>query len=130
MPFFSKKSFPTNSERFAIFTNPAFFKTSKALTEFDLFSILDDVNLKFLYNKLNNLTTLDINWYKIFYNLQKLSDDEIILNYHNNPKNFGNNLIMQNKTKCLGMRDFMIEHSLERFLGYICKYNNLNIIEV
>ena len=98
--------------------------------KYNLFSILDEVNLKFLYNKLNNLTTLDINWYKIFYNLHKLSDNEIILHYRNYPTNFGNNLIMQNKTKCLGMRDFMIEHSLERFLGYICKYNNLNIIEI
>jgi hypothetical protein len=98
--------------------------------KFDLFSILDIVNLKFLYNKLNNLSTLDINWYKIFYNLHKLSDDEIILHYRNYPTNYGNNLIMQHKTKCLGMRDFMIEHSLERFLGYICKNNNLNIIEV
>jgi hypothetical protein len=99
-------------------------------SRFDLFSILDIINLKFLYNKLNNLTTLDINWYKIFYNLHKLSDEEIILHYRTHPTNYGNNLIMQHKTKCLGMRDFMIEHSLERFLGYICKYNNLNIIEV
>ena len=112
------------------FKNLEFAAGTFFYAKFDVFSILDDINLKFLYNKMNNLTTLDINWYKIFYNLQKLSDDEIILNYHNNPKNFGNNLIMQNKTKCLGMRDFMIEHSLERFLGYICKYNNLNIIEV
>ena len=98
--------------------------------KFDLFSILDVVNLKFLYNKLNNLKTLDINWYKIFYKLHKLSDDEIIIHYRNYPTNYGNNLIMQHKSKSLGMRDFMIEHSLERFLGYICKYNNLNIIEV
>ena len=49
-------------------------------------------------------------------NLHKLSDNEIILHYNTSSTNFGNNLIMQNKTKCLGMRDFMIEHSLERFL--------------
>ena len=98
--------------------------------EYNLFSILDEINLKFLYNKLNNLNTLDINWYKIFYNLHKLSDSEIILHYQKYPTNYGNNLIMQHKTNCLGMRDFMIEHSLERFFGYLCKYNNLNIIEV
>ena len=46
------------------------------------------------------------------------------------PKNYKNNLDFQKKTACSGMRDFMIEHALERFFGYLCKKNDLTMVEV
>ena len=48
----------------------------------------------------------------------------------NKEKNYKNNLDLQSKTNCSGMRDFMIEHALERFFGYLCKKMDYNMIEV
>jgi hypothetical protein len=110
------------------FQNLEFITGTFFYANFDIFNVLDSINLKFLYYKLNDLNTLDTNWYKLFYNLNNLNNNEIKNHYKNNKSNFGNNLIMQSKTKCLGMRDFMFEHALERFFGYMCKYNDLIII--
>ena len=88
-------------------------------------------NIKILYNKLNDENTLDINWYKIFYELKNKNDDYIINHWKKNKKkNYGNNLELQIKTKCSGMRDFMIEHALERFFGYLNKYKNYIMLEI
>ena len=100
-------------------------------SKFEIFNIFNDVNIRFIYNKLNDLDTLDLNWYSIFYNLD--TQDQIIIKNHYNKyseKNYKNNLDFQNKTGCSGMRDFMIEHALERFFGYLCRKNNLTMIEV
>ena len=99
-------------------------------SKFDVFDMLNIINIRFIYDKLNDFNSLDINWYKIFYNLHKLNSDELIKHYKNNKQNYGNNLIMQYKTNCSGMRDFMLEHALERFLGYLCKYKNYKIIKI
>ena len=98
--------------------------------KFEIFSLLDEINLKFIYNKLNDINTLDYNWYKIYYNLKNFTTEEIENHYKKNSNNYANNLTLQDKTNCSGMRDFMIEHALERFFGYMCRENNLSIIEL
>ena len=101
------------------------------ISKFDVFNIFNKNNIKILYNKLNDENTLDINWYKIFYELKNKNDDYIINHWKKNKKkNYGNNLELQIKTKCSGMRDFMIEHALERFFGYLNKYKNYIMLEI
>jgi len=100
-------------------------------SKFDVFDALDINHLKLIYNQLNDFESLDINWYSIFYNLKNKSDEYIIEHWKNNKgKKFGNNLELQYKTDCQGMRDFMIEHALERFFGYLNKNKNYNMVEV
>ena len=100
-------------------------------SRFDVFDVFTKNNIKLLYNELNDFETIDINWYSIFYNLKNKSNEYIIQHYKNNKfKNFGNNLELQNKTNCSGMRDFMIEHALERFFGYLNKNKKYSMIEV
>ena len=100
-------------------------------SRFDVFDTLDSNHLKLIYNQLNDFESLDINWYSIFYNLKNKSDEYIIEHWNNNrEKNFGNNLELQYKTDCQGMRDFMLEHALERFFGYLNKNKNYTMVEV
>ena len=116
-----------NLERFKLeFAIGTFF-----YSKFEVFDIFNEVNIKFVYNNLNNLSTLDTNWYSIFYNLNTNDIVKIKKHYNeNSKKNYRNNLEFQKKTSCSGMRDFMIEHALERFFGYLCKKNNYNMTEV
>ena len=101
------------------------------ISKFDVFNIFNKNNIKILYNKLNDENTLDINWYKIFYELKNKNDDYIKNHWkRNKKKNYGNNLELQIKTKCSGMRDFMLEHALERFFGYLNKYKNYSMLEI
>ena len=100
-------------------------------SRFDVFDIFDINHLKLIYNQLNDFESLDKNWYSIFYNLKNNNDSEIVEHWKNNKgKNFGNNLELQYKTGCQGMRDFMIEHALERFFGYLNKNKNYTMVEV
>jgi len=100
-------------------------------SKFDVFDLLNKNHIKLLYNKLNDFESLDINWYKIFYNLQNKDDTFILEHYDKNKKtNYGNNLELQKKTNCSGMRDFMLEHALERFFGYLNKNKNYTMVEV
>ena len=100
-------------------------------SRFDVFDILDSVNLRYLYNKLNDFTTLDTNWYALFYHIQYKNDEQIKEHWFNNQhKNFSNNLHLQYKTECQGMRDNMIEHALERFFGYINKCHGYKMVEI
>lgn len=116
-----------NLERFKLeFAIGTFF-----YSKYEIFDIFNEINIKFIYNKLNDENTLDINWYSIFYNLNTHNVNKIEKHYEENlEKNFKNNLDFQKKTNCSGMRDFMIEHALERFFGYLCKKYNYNMIEV
>ena len=98
-------------------------------SKFKVFDKLDEINIRFIYDKLNDYESLDINWYKIFYNLPKLNQNEVREHFYHHSNNFGNNLSMQCKTNCSGMRDFMLEHALERFFGYLAKYQNYQIIK-
>ena len=100
-------------------------------SRFDVFEILDSNHIKLIYNQLNDYKSIDINWYSIFYNIKNKSDEFIIDHWiKNKNKNFGNNLELQYKTDCQGMRDFMIEHALERFFGYLNKNMNYTMVEV
>lgn len=99
-------------------------------SKFKVFDKLDEINIRFIYDKLNDNNSLDINWYKIFYNLPKLNQNEVKDHFYHNSNNYGNNLSMQCKTDCSGMRDFMLEHALERFFGYLAKYQNYQIIKI
>ena len=99
-------------------------------SKFKVFDKLDEINIRFIYDKLNDINSLDINWYKIFYNLPNLNQNEVREHFYHHSNNFGNNLSMQCKTNCSGMRDFMLEHALERFFGYLAKYQNYKIIKL
>lgn len=100
-------------------------------SRFDVFDIFNKNHIKLIYNSLNDFESLDKNWYSIFYNL-KIKDDTSIINHYNKNKstNYGNNLELQKKTNCSGMRDFMIEHALERFFGYLNKNKKYTMVEV
>ena len=41
-------------------------------SKYEVFDVFDEVNLKFIYNKLNDTNTIDLNWYSIFYNLNTI----------------------------------------------------------
>ena len=100
-------------------------------SKFDVFDIFNKNHIKLIYNMLNDFESLDKNWYSIFYNLKNKNDDYINEHYiKNKSKNYGNNLELQKKTQCSGMRDFMIEHALERFFGYLNKKKKYSMVEV
>tara|TARA_Y200000002_G_C22674377_1_gene661435 strand:+ start:480 stop:1730 length:1251 start_codon:yes stop_codon:yes gene_type:complete len=100
-------------------------------SRFDVFDIFTKNHIKLIYNSLNDFETLDRNWYSIFYNLKNKTDDFIRTHYDQNKStNYGNNLELQKKTQCSGMRDFMIEHALERFFGYLNKNKKYTMVEV
>ena len=69
---------------------------------------------------------------KLILATSKNKNDDYIKNHwkRNKKKNYGNNLELQIKTKCSGMRDFMLEHALERFFGYLNKYKNYSMLEI
>ena len=100
-------------------------------SRFNVFDTFNTNHIKLIYNMLNDFESLDKNWYSIFYNLKNKSDDFINEHYiKNKSKNYGNNLELQKKTQCSGMRDFMIEHALERFFGYLNKKKKYKMVEV
>ena len=100
-------------------------------SRFDVFDTFNKNHIKLIYNMLNDFESLDKNWYSIFYNLRNKSEDYINDHYiKNKAVNYGNNLELQKKTQCSGMRDFMIEHALERFFGYINKIKKYSMVEV
>ena len=127
LDYLSKILLFENLERFKLeFAIGTFF-----YSKYEIFDIFNEVNIKFIYNKLNDESTLDTNWYSIFYNLNTNDTNKIEKHYkENSKKNYKNNLDFQKKTACSGMRDFMIEHALERFFGYLCKKNDLTMVEV
>ena len=100
-------------------------------SRFDVFDVFNANHIKLVYNKLNDFESLDENWYSIFYKL-KNNDSNFIKRHFakNRSSNYGNNLELQKKTNCSGMRDFMIEHALERFFGYLNKNKKYKMVEV
>jgi hypothetical protein len=100
-------------------------------SRFDVFDVFNANHIKLVYNKLNDFESLDENWYAIFYKL-KNNDSNFIKRHFakNRSSNYGNNLELQKKTNCSGMRDFMIEHALERFFGYLNKNKKYKMVEV
>jgi hypothetical protein len=107
-----------------VFSGGTFFIVKPAI----LFKIFNIKNIEFIYDMLNNNSTLDYNWYAYFYNLN-INDKRIILKHFNIDRNrYLNNLNYQIRTGNTGIRDYMIEHALERFFGYIVKKYNMEII--
>jgi hypothetical protein len=100
-------------------------------SRFDVFDAFNANHIKLVYNKLNDFESLDENWYAIFYKL-KNNDSNFIKRHFakHRSSNYGNNLELQKKTNCSGMRDFMIEHALERFFGYLNKNKKYKMVEV
>jgi hypothetical protein len=107
-----------------VFSGGTFFIVKPSL----LFKIFNLENIEFIYNILNNNYTLDYNWYAYFYNLN-INDKRLILKHFNDKNDrYLNNLDYQSRTGNNGIRDYMIEHALERFFGYIIKKYNMEII--
>lgn len=99
------------------------------IAKYKIFQFLSPEILEELYFDLNNCDTLDYFWYSIFYNMNINNKTNIYKDYINNKNiRFCNNINYQKKTNKGGLRDCMIEHAFERFFGYICKKNGLNII--
>lgn len=95
----------------------------------DVFDILNITNIEYIYNMLNNNESLDYYWYSIFYNFNINNKNEIYNDYIISKKNkYANNINYSIRTNKPGLRDCMIEHSIERLFGYICKNKNLNIV--
>ena len=95
-----------------------------------IFNILSLDNIEYLYKSLNNIDTLDYYWYSMFYKISINQRDKIEHDYNKNIKTrYPNNMSYSLKTNKSGLRDCMIEHAMERLFGYICKKNNLNIVQ-
>ena len=98
------------------------------IAKMKIFEILNLKKIEYLYDKLNIRTSLDYYWYSTYYNLDINNRKSIFQHYINDTKNrYANNLDYQSKTNKLGLRDNMVEHSLERLFGYICKKSNYSI---
>ncbi len=95
-----------------------------------IFDILNINNIEYLYKSLNNIETLDYYWYSVFYKININQKDKIDYDYHKNIKTkYPNNMAYSIKTNRPGLRDCMVEHAMERLFGYICKKNNLHIVQ-
>jgi hypothetical protein len=99
------------------------------IAKFKIFNILNFKKIEHLYGLLNDENTLDYYWYSIFYKMNINNKNKIEKDYLlNKDKKYPNNINYNKKTNKPGLRDCMIEHALERILGYLCKKNNLNIV--
>ena len=75
------------------------------------------------YNLLNDINSIDINWFKFFYKKNNLSNDDI---YHiiTNNKNYYTNDFQVIKNNDIAIRDCMFEHLFERiWLNVINHFN-------
>ena len=111
------------------FNNLDFSGGTMFIAKFKIFSILNLKKIEFLYQLLNDENTLDYYWYSMFYKISINNIEKIKQDYKLNKNNrYPNNLNYNKKTNKPGVRDFMVEHGMERLLGYICKKNNLEIV--
>lgn len=100
------------------------------IAKYKIFQSLTAEKIKELYFSLNNAETLDYYWYSMFYNLNINNKANIYKDYINNANSrFCNNINYQKRTNKQGLRDCMIEHAFERFFGYMCKKNGLDIVK-
>jgi hypothetical protein len=110
------------------FNNLDFSGGTMFIVKFKIFNILNIQKIEYLYNILNNEDSLDYYWYSVFYKLNINNKEKIYKDYVMNKGNrYPNNINFNLKTKKGGLRDCMIEHAMERLLGYICRKNNLEI---
>jgi hypothetical protein len=97
--------------------------------KYKIVSTLNLNHIEYFYKSLNNIDTLDFNWYSVFYKMNINNKDDIVRDYIKNKNTkYPNNISYQNKTGKGGLRDCMIEHAFERLFGYICKKNDLSIV--
>lgn len=100
------------------------------MAKMKIFNVLNIQNIDYIYNNLNNIDTLDYYWYSIYYNININNKNKIYNDYYNNKNNrYPNNIAYTIKTGKPGLRDYMIEHAIERLFGYLCKKNNLLLIK-
>ena len=99
------------------------------ICKYKIFKILNNNNIEYIYNNLNNYDSLDYYWYSVYYKININDKKNIYLDYINNKNDrYPNNINYSIKTGEPGLRDCMLEHAMERVFGYICKKNNLEII--
>jgi len=98
-------------------------------TRMNILDIFTIENIQYIYKNLNSLSSLDLNWYSLFYKQNINEPDKIREHFEKNKHiNSPNNLHYSLIKKDRGVRDCMIEHAIERFFGYLCIKNNLRII--
>jgi hypothetical protein len=99
------------------------------ICKYKIFKILNNNNIEYIYDNLNNFNSFDYYWYSVYYNIS-INDKKIIfLDYINNKNDrYSNNINYTMITSKPGLRDCMLEHAIERLFGYICKKNILEII--
>jgi hypothetical protein len=94
-----------------------------------IFNVFNMPILENIYNDLNNYDSLDYYWYSVYYKLDINNKRQILDDYNNNKEDrYPNNINYCIRTNKPGLRDYMIEHALERLFGYMCKKLNLEII--
>lgn len=84
------------------------------LVNYKIISFLGTLDLNGLYSDLNTVDTIDQNW-----------RDIVIHKFKKNTKNTNNDYHYRKLYGCSLQSDYMIEHTFERFIGYISKYLNL-----
>jgi hypothetical protein len=100
------------------------------ISKLKIFNILSPLKILEIYEQLNTINTLDYHWYSLFYKIDVNDKKRIYYDYNNYKINrYPNNLNYSLKTNTDGLRDSMIEHAFERVIGYICKKQELEIIE-
>jgi hypothetical protein len=111
------------------YNNLEFSAGTMFIIKYNIFNIFNIQNIEYIYNSLNNSDTLDYYWYSIFYKLN-INDKKHILNDYNNNKTtkHPNNISYNLRTNKSGLRDSMIEHSVERLFGYICRQQKMELI--
>lgn len=106
-----------------------FVETTMFIIKQECLRIFTISNIEYIYNLLNDFHSIDYSWYAYYYNLDKNNKKEILSHYFDNPNDrYLSNLNFQFKTNQSDLRDYMIEHACERFFGYMCLKEGLEII--
>lgn len=112
-----------------IYDNLEFVGGTMFIAKMQIFNVLTIYKIMELYKQLNDIDTLDYYWYSVFYRINVNDRKRIYYDYINNKENrYPNNLNYSFKTKTDGLRDSMIEHAIERVIGYMCKKEGLLLI--
>lgn len=84
------------------------------LVNYKIISFLGSLDLNGFYYDLNTIDTIDYNWQNI-----------VVTKFKKNTKNTNNDYHYRKLYGSSLQSDYMIEHTFERFIGYISKYLNL-----
>lgn len=106
-----------------------FVETTMFIIKQECLRVFTISNIEYIYYLLNDFHSIDYSWYAYHYNLDKNNKKGILLHYFENPNDrYLSNLNFQFKTNQSNLRDCMIEHGLERFFGYMCIKEGLEIV--